>query len=46
MLILILISIFTFMLVSFIPGDPVYAMLGEEVSQEEYDRVYHELKLD
>ena len=33
LLILILISIFTFMLVSFIPGDPVYAMLGEEVSQ-------------
>ncbi|HIT40985.1 MAG TPA: ABC transporter permease [Candidatus Caccovicinus merdipullorum] len=46
MLILIIISIFTFLLVSFIPGDPVYAMLGEEVSQEEYDRVYHELKLD
>lgn len=45
-LIIFLISIFTFMLVSFIPGDPVYAMLGEEVSQEEYDRVYHELKLD
>lgn len=45
-LILFLISIFTFLLVSFIPGDPVYAMLGEEVSQEEYDRVYHELKLD
>ena len=45
-LILIIISIFTFLLVSFIPGDPVYAMLGEEVSQEEYDRVYHGLKLD
>ena len=45
-LILIIISIFTFLLVSFIPGDPVYAMLGEEVYQEEYDRVYHELKLD
>ncbi len=46
LLILFLISIFAFMLVSFIPGDPVYAMLGEEVSQEEYDRVYQELKLD
>jgi peptide/nickel transport system permease protein len=45
-LILLLISIFTFMLVTFIPGDPVYAMLGEEVAQEEYDRVYHELRLD
>lgn len=45
-IILVLISIFTFLLVSFIPGDPVYAMLGEEVSQEEYDRFFHELKLD
>ena len=34
------------MLVSLIPGDPVYAMLGSEVSQEEYDRVYRELRLD
>lgn len=46
LLILFLISVFTFLLVSFIPGDPVYAMLGAEVSQEEYDRVFHELKLD
>lgn len=46
LLILFLISVFTFMLVSFIPGDPVYAMLGSEISQEEYDRVFHELKLD
>ncbi|MBE5995412.1 MAG: ABC transporter permease [Paenibacillaceae bacterium] len=45
-LIIFLISIFTFMLVSLIPGDPVYAMLGQEVSQEEYNRVFHELKLD
>ena len=45
-LIIFLISIFTFMLVSLIPGDPVYAMLGQEVSQEEYQRVFHELKLD
>lgn len=45
-LIIFLISIFTFMLVSFIPGDPVYAMLGEEVSPEEYERVYKELMLD
>ncbi|MBT9778454.1 ABC transporter permease subunit [Clostridium sp. MCC353] len=44
--ILFLISVFVFMLMSFIPGDPVYAMMGEEVSQEEYDRVYHELELD
>lgn len=45
-LILFLISIFIFMLISFIPGDPVFAMLGEEVSPEMYDKVYHELNLD
>ena len=37
-----LLSIFIFLLVSMIPGDPVYAMLGEEVSPEEYNRVFHE----
>lgn len=46
LLVVFLLSIFIFLLVSMIPGDPVYAMLGEEVSQEEYDRVFHELKLD
>ncbi|MDO4330284.1 MAG: ABC transporter permease [Lachnospiraceae bacterium] len=44
--ILFLISIFIFLLISFIPGDPVYAMLGEEVSAETYERVYQELNLD
>lgn len=44
--ILVIISIFIFLLVSMIPGDPVYAMLGEEVSTEEYQRVYLELGLD
>ena len=39
LLVVFLLSIFIFLLVSMIPGDPVYAMLGEEVSQEEYDRV-------
>lgn len=46
LLILFIVSIFTFLLVSFIPGDPVFAMLGAEVSPEEYARVYAELKLD
>ena len=45
-LILFIISVFIFLLVSMIPGDPVYAMLGEEVSPEEYQRVYLELGLD
>ena len=45
-LILFLISIAIFLLMSLLPGDPVYAMLGEEVSQAEYQRVYLELGLD
>ena len=40
-LVVFLLSIFIFLLVSMIPGDPVYAMLGEEVSPEEYNRVFH-----
>lgn len=45
-LILFIVSIFTFLLISFIPGDPVFAMMGAEVSQAEYQRVYLELGLD
>lgn len=45
-IILFIVSIFTFMLVSFIPGDPVHAMLGEEVSEEQYELTYKELRLD
>lgn len=45
-MILFIISVFIFLLVSMIPGDPVYAMLGEEVSPEEYQRVFLELGLD
>ena len=45
-LILFLISIAIFLLMSLLPVDPVYAMLGEEVSQAEYQRVYMELGLD
>lgn len=44
--ILFIISVFIFLLVSMIPGDPVYAMLGEEVSPDEYQRVFLELGLD
>jgi len=46
LLILVLLSIFTFLLLDFIPGDPVFAIMGTEVAPEEYDRVYHELGLD
>ncbi len=45
-LVLFLVSIGIFMLVSFLPGDPVYAMLGEDVSPEQYQIAYQELGLD
>lgn len=45
-IVMFIITLFTFLLVSWIPGDPVYAMLGEEVSPEQYQQVYVELGLD
>lgn len=46
LIVLFIVSVFIFLLVSFLPGDPVYAMLGGEISQETYDRWYYELGLD
>ena len=46
MIVLIIVSIFIFLLVSFLPGDPVYAMLGGEITPETYQRWYLELGLD
>ena len=46
LIVMFFITLFTFFLVSMVPGDPVYAMLGEEVPPELYDQVYHELGLD
>ena len=43
---LFLISIFVFALLQMIPGDPVYAMLGDEISIERHDQVYREMRLD
>ena len=45
-LVMMMISIGVFLLVSFLPGDPVYAILGEGISQETYDIAYRELGLD
>ena len=45
-IVLFIVSVFIFLLVSFLPGDPVYAMLGGEITQETYDRWYYELGLD
>ncbi len=44
--VLLIVSVFIFLLVSFLPGDPVYAILGEEVTPQEYARVFKELQLD
>ncbi len=46
LLVLWIVSVLVFLLVSFLPGDPVYAMLGGEISQETYDRWYYALNLD
>lgn len=45
-LVLLIVSVFIFLLVSFLPGDPVYAMLGGEITEETYQRWYLELGLD
>ena len=45
-IVLIILSFIIFMLVSMLPGDPVYAMLGGEISAETYDRWYQALNLD
>ena len=44
--VLLVVSIGIFFLMNLLPGDPVYAMLGEEITQEQYDLTYHELGLD
>lgn len=45
-LVLLILSFFIFLLISFLPGDPIYAMLGGEITQETYDRWYYALNLD
>ncbi|WP_033168475.1 ABC transporter permease [Clostridium sp. KNHs205] len=44
--VILILSFLVFMLVSMLPGDPVYAMLGGEISQETYQRWYQALNLD
>jgi len=46
LLIVVLVSVLTFLLVSLMPKDQVYALFGTEISQEEYDAAYIQLGLD
>lgn len=41
-----LVSVFAFGLLYLMPGDPVYAMLGSDITQEQYDNAYAEMGLD
>ena len=46
LIILMLVSVLAFALIQFIPGDPVYVMLGENISKEYHDTVYSSMGLD
>lgn len=46
LIIVVLVSFCTFMLVNLMPKDPVYALFGTDISQEEYDAAYRSLGLD
>ena len=44
--IMLAVSIISFLLMEILPGDRIYAMLGEDVTPEQYALVYKELNLD
>lgn len=46
LIILFIVSLMTYLLVDFLPGDPIAAMTGGEISGETYERLYHELNMD
>ena len=46
LIIVVIVSILTFLLVSFMPKDPVYSLYGTDITQEEYDMRYVERGLD
>lgn len=45
-IVVILISIFAYMLMYITPGDPVYAVLGSDITREQYERQYKLMELD
>lgn len=46
LIVLFITSIISFSLIHLIPGDPVYAMLGTEITPERHDQVYEEMNLN
>jgi peptide/nickel transport system permease protein len=46
LVILIIISLLAFSLIHIIPGDPVYAMLGTDITKEYHDQVYESMGLN
>lgn len=46
LIIVVLVSFFTFLLVNLMPKDPVYALYGNDISQEEYDAAFRNMGLD
>ncbi|MCH5287049.1 MAG: ABC transporter permease [Christensenellaceae bacterium] len=45
-IVVLLVSLFAFSLLYLMPGDPVYAMMGGDITQEQYDIAYQQLGLD
>ena len=46
LVVLFLVTFFVYLLLDLIPGDPVYAILGNKISPEQYQRAYKESGLD
>ena len=44
--VIILIAIFSYFLMYFVPGDPVYAVLGSDITREQYMAQYYKMELD
>lgn len=45
-IVIILISMFAYLLMYIIPGDPVYAVLGSDITREQYERQFLLMELD
>lgn len=46
LVIMLIVSLLSFLLVAIMPKDPVYALLGSDITEEEYWAKYYELELD